>query len=712
MKILLFFLLVVGKLFCSSFDDFMPLSREEMEQIARQTAYNYFHPSTVVQPKVTRNSVIVQRKVRHLFPDKMTEKIIRTDNRLFTVYDDYRHHLIYQYRKHKESRELEKSFLLEDTFCTEPVVNEKYLALYCRDKKNLYLIDLDNNRSKSIRLKKHITDLVWYKNRLLAASAGPNFTQYDTDLKIVGTTEYPYENFPIQVTKNINEKELKQAAVSLKRDGYIVLAVSRYYAMLLDADTMQVLDAEPNFFPLGIDDNRTSHIFHSWSDFFRDKRRYGMFVGLPDDFWIEHVGGKVYANILHGDRLVIWQWPKKKEIFETNIVIFTYDTKKRKIEQDIFKRTPLKYVGSFDGKRYPIALFYTSKGFQPVIYDDRMIFIRLSGYHESKNLSVVSFYYNKPLDKLSVYTKKTDTDKDAASLGRMEITYRNNRLSFDYFPHINEPLGYLHACVQNDRNAYALLNDRIVSFEKGDKRKEVKAEVSHPWGMKRSREMMAVYGTGKGYSLAFFDRKLHKIFSTYLKNAVKDIACSKETILIATDTAVAMTHDIKSKSTKIEDLSKIPDDCMVVGFVKNKPFYVVSKNQRNFLVILDKKETKLPLDFFAKNAKTNGSNIALGDGKDIALVAYASEPKIVSRWKGSLIGWWKDGIIYLNKGAIYHYATATKKHKKLLDFDPRKYQGKVVQTYVDKDSLVFVMSDMYRIVIDLNTKQIQTELIR
>ena len=705
------FLLIIGKLSCSSFDDFMPLSQEEMEKIARETAYHYFHPSTVVQPKVTKNSVIVQKKVHNLFPDKKAENVLRTDNRLFIVYDDYKPHLIYEYRKHKENWELEKSFLVEDAFCTEPVVTKKYLAFYCRDKKNLYLVNLDNNRSKSIRLKKHITDLIWYRNRLLAASAGPKFTTYDTNLKIVATSEYSYANFPIQVTKNISETELKQAGVYMKRDGYTVLAVSRYYAMLLDADTLYALDAEPNFYPLGIDDNSTSHTFHSWSDYFRDKRRYGMF-GSPDDFWIVHVGGKKYANILQGDRLVIWQWPKKKEIFETNIAILTYDTKKEKIEQDILKRTPPKYVGSFEGKHYPIALFYTSKGFQPVIYDDRMIFIRLSGYHESKNLSVVHFYEDKPLNKLFVYTTKTNRDEDTASLGRTEITYRDNRLVFRYAPHINKPLGYMYAYLQNNHNAYALLNGRIVSFKKGRKRKEVKSEVSHPWGMKQCRDMLAVYGTGKGYSLAFFDKKLHKIFSAYPKNAVKNIACSKNTIIIATDTAVAVTHNLKSKATKIEDLSKIPDDCIAVGFVKNKPFYVVSKNRRNYLVVLDKKHTKLPLDFFAKDAKTNGSNIALGDGKKIAVARYTTTPVIIARKKGALLGWWHDGIVYSRNGVIYRYDIDTKKEEILLTFDPKKWQGQGVQTYIDKDNLVFVMSDMYRIVIDLNTKQIRTDIIQ
>ena len=51
MKILPLFLLIVGKLLCSSFDDFMPLSQEEMEQIAQETAYRYFHPESAQKKK-------------------------------------------------------------------------------------------------------------------------------------------------------------------------------------------------------------------------------------------------------------------------------------------------------------------------------------------------------------------------------------------------------------------------------------------------------------------------------------------------------------------------------------------------------------------------------------------------------------------------------------------------------------------------------------
>ncbi len=714
MNILPLFLLIVGKLLCSSFDDFMPLSQEEMEQIAQETAYRYFHPESaqkkkIVQPKITVNPVFVQKKVRSLLPDEKIENIVREGNRLFLSFDDYGQHRIYEYLQTSKGLRLEKSFFIEDSTCTKPALNGRHLALYCHHKQNLYLLDLKTYHSRSIHLANDVSDLLWHGDQLITAQPGPRFTWFDSNLTIIDTLRYPYARFPLQVRMNSSKKMCENAGVRMRKSDNAILAVSRYFSLLLHVDTKEVLHTAVNFLPLGLDENRTWHTYHSWNDYFRNNRRYGFFTST-DDFWLVSVGSKYYANILQGNRLIMWQWPQEKESFESNIVIYTYDPQKEKIEQDFVKKTSPKFVGTLqNNKGTPIALFYTSKGFWPVVYDPRLIFSTPKGYIAYKDITPLGFYEQNDRH-LAVYVQKGDEDNP--DLGLIDFSLRNGHLSVQYEASLIAPRDKAIGYVRVDTDAYLLTKRYIAKLQNHKIVKKASIGMTHPWGLKKCQNMTAIYGTGKGYGLELLDNNLHRILVKYPENSVKDIACSNQAVIIATDSAVEITSDLKKKTKVVEDLSRFPDDCMAVGFVKKSPFYVVSRKRQNLLVILDKSRKELTLDFFATRAETKGSAIALGDGKDIALVAYASEPKIVSRWKGALVGWWKDGIVYLNKDAIYLYDTATKKHNKLLDFDPRKWQGKMTQTYVDKDSLVFVMSDMYRIVIDLNTKKIQMDILQ
>jgi len=708
-----------GLLFGGS-DLYQFLSPEEMEKAARQAAECYFFPDqcqntgkthNIHQPTVNSGGVFVQKRVRNFFPDETPEDIVRTKEHLFIAYDDYFTHQIYQYKKHQNRWDLEKSYLIEDSICTKPAVYKNYLALFCRDQKRLYLLDTDTNQSKYIQLSEYISNLLWHKDHLIASAPGPHFTWFDTGLKIEESFKYRYEAFPIQVTKNVSRDDLKQANVYLKKQGDILLALSRYYAMLIHADTRRVLFSEAVFYPMGLDRNNTTHSFNSWSSYFSNKAHYGMIV-KPDDFWLENVGIKHYVNILMMDRLIIWQWPREKG-FITNILILDYDKNGTKTDKNITKLISPKYVGTLrTDTESPTGLFYTSKGFQCLRYDRSLLYSFLCGYANLPDLTIKTFYKDPRGDKLFVYTSNEETKAYHTKIGEVEIYTDRNATRLRYRHQINRPRGYLNAYIQDGKEAYALFKNRLVRIRSHRIAKEIMTKVTYPWGMKRCNGNIVVYGTAEGYALDLFDEDLQRILSKYNEVALKDIACSKKSIILATENAVITAPNLKEKGKVVEDLSGFLDDCMVVGFVKKTPFYVSSKGKRYTLHVLDRKHSRIELPFFATEAEVSGSYIALGHKNQIALIDYSNTLKQTALFKGELLGWYKGRIVYSRNNAIYTYDPKAKKSEKLMAFDLRKWQGKVMKHYISKGKLIFVMSDCYRIIIDLNTQKITVDTLK
>jgi len=662
--------------------------------------YGYFKSN--INKKITLNPIIPQKRINSLFLDRSIKDVVEYKNNLFITYEKGENTYLYQY-KLSDIWELKKSFLIQDYVCTKPIVNDNSLALYCRGKKNLYLLDLKNFSSKNLHLNKYITDLVWDKDKLICANSGFKIVWRDKNLNVVDKIDYDFSLAPLYIRENVKKSDFNLANVQLRKNGDKILAFSHYLTMLIDIKSKKILQTKTNLIPMEMYKKEYNYL-KDWDEFFKTKQKWANWTifATPDDVWLERVGKNYYINILSLRKLIIWQWPQKRN---KNIAIINYDLNHSKtIDIKSGKYLPRKYAGSlnYNGKR--VAIFYTSKGFELINYAKDLKDIKMLSYAPKPNLNIKSFFYNEIMDEIHLFMVSFNSDVD-----EFFISTKNGKFHFDFEPSINLPKNYLNGLVLDKNYSYRLR--RNYHIEKWQGKKEIKETltlVKHPWGMVKCDEDIAIYGTGKWCGLNILDKNLTNIACKYKKGTVKAISCFENKKILSLPEKIVLYNSWKQNPKVLANLPKLLDEVFALGFVKGIPFYAGRKDNILALHILDKEEKILKLDFFPMKALVKNSYIALVDNNTL-IVQYNEKLKKITKIKGVGLDWWKDSFIYSKDGAIYKYNLLTKNSKKIIDFDIRKYQGMVEDVFIKDDTLIYVMSDMYAVLVNLESKKVIIE---
>ena len=659
--------------------------------------YGYFKKINSVPKNILYNKIIPQKKINPLFLDKEIEEVVQYRDNLFITYERGSNTYLYQYLQKNDIWDLKKSFLIEDNVCLKPSIYKNYLATYCYDKKNLYLLDLKNYTSKTLHAKDDITDILWDGNRLVCASGGFKIEWLDSNLSLVGKVDYDYSLAPYYVRKNVKKSDFNLANVHLRKNNGKILAYSRYLTMLIDSKSKKILHTSSNVIPMGMVFKKYYYL-KNWDNFFKDKHNWGIFV-LPDDAWLESADGNFYINVLSLGKVIIWQWPLKSD---KNIAVINYDLNGTKdINITSNKYFPKKYTGSLKDKVGKVGFFYTAKGFEAIHYGKNLQDIKLLSYGKKPDLQIKSFYYDKSKNEINLLTVQFKTDLD-----KFYITPKGKNFYFAYEPDINLPRDYLDEFLKDERYSFMLRRKYHISKWQGKKRiKEKLTLVKYPWGMIKCGDNIAIYGSGTWCGLDIYDKNLNLIAHKYKKETVKALSCFEGKKILSLSDKIVLYDSWHNKPRVLAKLPGILDESFTVGFIKGVPFYAGRKDNSLALHILDRKEKVLRLDFFPTKALVKDDYIALID-KNTLLVQYKDKIKKIAKIDGYGIDWWGNDLVYSKNGVIYKYNIATKSAVKLIDFDIRRYQGIVQNVYIKNDRLVYVMSDMYVVFINLKSKKV------
>ena len=658
--------------------------------------YGYFKNSK----KLVYNQIIPQKKINSLFLDKDIKEVVQSNDTLFITYESKSNTYLYQYEQNKDVWDLKKSFLIQDNTCLKPAIYKNYLATYCYGKKNLYLLDLKSYKSKMLHMQSDITDLIWDGDKLVSASGGFKIVWRDSNLNELKKINYSYSLIPFNVKENVKEHDFNLANVHLRKKGDIILAFSRYFSILIDTKSKKILHSNPNIIPMGMSAKKYYYL-KSWDDFFKDKRNLGVFVSA-DDAWLVKVENRYFVNILVMGKVIIWQWPIRND---KNIAIINYDLNKIKRQKIGSKKYfPKKYAGSLKDKVGKVGFFYTSKGFEVIHYGKNLQDIKLLSYAKKPNYEIKSYFYDKLKNEIHLLAVQFDTDLD-----EFDISLKGNNFYFAYEPEVNLPKGYLNGFLKDNKFSFMLRRKFHLSKWQNDKKlKEVLTTVKHPWYMKKCEDTIAIYGAGNWYGLDVLDKNLNHIAYKYKKQTVKALSCFKNKKILSLPEEVVLYNGWQKEPKVLAKLSGLLDESFAVGFVKGVPFYAGRKDNILALHIMDKKEKTLKLDFTPIKAFVKDSYIAL-IGDYILIVQYKDKVKKVAKIEGIGLGWWKNFFIYSKNGAIYKYNIATNESNKLLNFDIKEYQGNVEDSYIQNNTLVYVMSDMYAVLVNLESKKVTIE---